>query len=78
MRGYADLASLPEDERIRIIGEHAAAGNLVGVPIEDEPAKVARYIRKVTERYPTVRHVDTCPGIVPNTVTIRFSPLANN
>lgn len=78
MKGYADLGDLPEDERIRIIGEHAAAGNLVAVPIEDEPAKIARYIRKVTTRFPTVRHVDTVAGIVPKTKTIRFAPLANN
>lgn len=75
---YADLGSLPEDERIRIIGEHAAAGNLVAVPIDDEPEKIARYIRKVTTRFPGVRHIDTVAGIVPRTKTLRFGPLANH
>lgn len=78
MKGYADLGDLPEDERIRIIGEHAAAGNLVAVPIDDEAEKIARYIRKVTARFPTVRHIDTIAGIVANTKTIRFGPLARN
>ena len=52
---YADLHELPEDERIAIIGDRAEAGNLIAVFVDNEPEKVARYIRKMAERYPTVR-----------------------
>lgn len=76
MKGYSDLADLPEDERIRIIGEAAEAGNVVGVALENDEAKIRRYIEKVTKRFPTVRHVATDPGIVPGTVLVRFGPLA--
>lgn len=78
MKGYSDLASLPENERIRIIGEFAQAGNIVGAAIEDDAEKIDRYIGKVTKRFPGVRHVSTDPGIVPGTVLVRFGPLARN
>lgn len=78
MKGYADLADLPEDERIRIIGEYAQAGNIIGIALEDDDEKVARYIKKLTTRFPDVRHISTDPGLAPNTVTVRVGPLANN
>lgn len=77
MAKFADLADLPEDDRINIIGG-AAQWQLVAVPIDDEPAKVKRYIEKITKRFPKVRHIATVSGIVPNTVTIEFGPLAKH
>lgn len=71
---YADLHHVQEDERIRLIGEKARA-QTVGVFLEkDEPEKVARYIRKVTERYPGVTHLDTTDGPSPLLVLVRFGP----
>lgn len=78
MKGYADLADLPEDDRIKIIGEAAQAGNVIGVALDDEADKIARYIRKITDRFPDVRHISTDPGLVPDTVTLRFGPLAKH
>lgn len=78
MKGYSDLADLPEDERIKIIGEAAQAGNIVGVALEDDADKIARYIEKLTSRFPKVRHVSTDPGLVPGTVLVNVGPLADN
>ena len=78
MKGYSDLADLPEDQRIVIIGNAATSGNIVGIALEDDEQKIARYIEKLTERFPKVRHISTDPGLVPGTVTVRVGPLADN
>lgn len=78
MKAYADIASLPEDERIRIVGEAARAGNLVGVALEDDAEKIARYIEKITKRFPDVRHISTDPGLVTGTVLLHIGPLAKH
>ncbi|KKK43186.1 hypothetical protein LCGC14_3168790, partial [marine sediment metagenome] len=36
MKGYSDLSNLPEDQRIKIIGEVVEAGNIIGVALEDD------------------------------------------
>jgi hypothetical protein len=70
---YADLHDLAEDERIKAIGESAMTGLTVGVCLEkNEPAKVARYIRKVTTRYPQIGVLEQCDGPVANVVTVKF------
>lgn len=50
MPGYIDLAGagVPEDDRIRMIGESAMAASQkgVGVVVDDEPEKIKRYKRK--------------------------------
>jgi len=54
-KGYADLASLPEDERIRLIGTAVERGQRVAVGLEtDKPEKIKRYIEKVTTRHRAV------------------------
>ena len=71
----ADLHRLPEDERIRLIGEAAASGQIVGVLLEkDEPEKIERYIRKIKQRFPTVTLLDRTDGPTPSVVTLRFGP----
>jgi hypothetical protein len=55
MKAFADLADLPEDERITAIAAAAVAGNVVGFVVEDD-AKADRYTRKLGA-YP-VRIVD--------------------
>jgi hypothetical protein len=71
---YSDLYDLREDERIRMIGEHARH-KLVGALLEkNEPKKIARYIKKVTEQFPDVRHLDTTDGPTTGVVTLRFCP----
>lgn len=71
MKGYADLYELPEDERVRVIAEAAALGNIVGFVVEDD-AKADRYVAKLNA-YP-VRIVDRMPGPVKNTVMVRVGP----
>ena len=62
---------LPEDERIKLIGEKAVRDKLVvGFFVDDdsiEPGKADRYIRKLLERYPELRVVhksSTLEGVV--------------
>lgn len=72
MKGYADLADLPEDERIQIAADTAKAGHIVAVCVDDEDEKVARYIRKLIAL--GVRVIDHTKGPVKNVVTIRIGP----
>ena len=77
VKAYADLASLPEDDRIALIGE-AARQNIVGVCLEkNDPAKIARYIQKVTDRYPDVKLLDQFDGPTYLVKTLRFGPKPN-
>lgn len=71
MKAYADLADLPEDKRITVIAGVAAAGQIVGFVVEDEP-KADRYIEKLAA-YP-VRVIDRGPGPVKSTVLVRVGP----
>lgn len=72
MKAYADLYELPEDERIRVIAETVAAGQVVGFVVDDDGKKADRYIAKLA-RYP-VRIIDQQPGPVPKTVIVRVGP----
>lgn len=74
MKAYADLADLPEDDRIAIIAAAAAEGNVVGFMVEDN-AKADRYIEKL-KAYPLVRFIDRGPGLV-GTVLVRVGPRGN-
>jgi len=73
IKGYADLADLPEDERVRIIGEYAMAGNQVGVPVDEEGPdgyeKADRYVKKLLARFPLLEFVSKGKGPVANVVT---------
>lgn len=73
LKGYADLADLPEDDRIKIIGEYAMAGNQVGVPVDEEGpdgyAKADRYVKKLLARFPLLEFVSKSKGPVANAVT---------
>lgn len=54
MKGYTDAGSLPEDTQIRLIGERALAGDVVGFIVENHERKIARYERKLRSRFPTL------------------------
>lgn len=76
---FIDMHTMPEDERIRYIGE-IATSKITAVMLEkNEPAKIKRYIDKVTKRFSRVRHIDTKD--VPETenlvVMVRFGPKGN-
>ena len=70
MTAYADLADLPEDDRIAIIGKAAENGALVGVFVDDDD-KADRYVAKLTQRF-KVKVVDRKAGLVAGTVLVRI------
>lgn len=73
MKAFADLADLPEDERIHIIGQTADAGERVGFFVDDD-AKADRYIAKLTKLFPRVVVLERKADVlVKNTVFIRVT-----
>ena len=76
MPKYADLADLPENERIHIMAEYALKGNVISCQTDDDDDKVARYIEKMEAH--GVRHISTGPGLVPGTKSISFGPPAKH
>lgn len=72
---FADVADLPEDDRIRLIGEYCQKnpGKLVGVVTDAEPGKLDRYVAKLTARFPKVREVDRFDGPTAGSVTARVT-----
>jgi hypothetical protein len=73
MKGFADLADLPEDDRIAIIAD-AARTQIVGFFVDDED-KADRYIRKLGDR---VRVIERRPDVlVKGTVFVKVGPKEN-
>ncbi len=71
MKAFADLADLPEDERIRLIGE-AACHSIVGFFVDDDE-KADRYIEKLAA-FP-VRVIERKRDLlVKNTVLVKVGP----
>lgn len=71
MKAFADLADLPEDDRIRIIGEVAEAGQRVGFVVDDDTV-ADRYIEKLMKRF-RVTVVARGAGPVKNTIAVAVS-----
>lgn len=65
---YADLADLPEDDRIERIGRAAERGQRVAFIVEDD-LKANRYIKKLIERF-NVEVDKRFDGPVKNTISI--------
>ncbi len=65
MKAFADLADLPEDDRIRIIGETADSGQRVGFFVDND-TKADRYIRKLAKRFPRVVVVERKRDVLVN------------
>ena len=47
---YVDLASLPENKRLDVIAAYVVAGQKIAVVVDDEPAKLERYMKKLENR----------------------------
>lgn len=75
---YSDLHNLTENQRIRFIGEAAMAGNIVGISLEDDEVKIARYLKKLLRRFPTVRLIDRHQGLSPDSVLLKVGPVAKH
>lgn len=69
---FADLADLPEEERIAIIGKSAESGKRVAFVVDDN-AKADRYIRKLLLDF-NVRVLERGSGPVKNTVYVKVGP----
>jgi hypothetical protein len=79
MKGYADLADLPENKRIAIIAKCVADDRqTVAVALEDDEKKVSRYERKLHAARPGLLEIERVGGLVPNTVTLRIKPKVQN
>jgi hypothetical protein len=72
VKGFADLANLPEDDRIAIIGTYAAEGRIIGFIVEDDE-KADRYLTKLVARH-RVRLVGRSPGPVAGSILVRIGP----
>lgn len=73
--GYADLADLPEDQRIQVIGEFILrTGKTTVVCTDDLPGKPERYVRKILNKFPTLSIGKTFKGPTPGCVAIQVGP----
>jgi hypothetical protein len=81
MKGFADIADFDEDKRIDMIGNATMSGKqssaekplIIGFVVEDH-AKADRYVKKLKEKFPTIRIIDRFDGPVQNTVTVYVGP----
>lgn len=79
MTKYADIADFDEDKRIDIIG-HRAIDHLEKVAFiveSDVPDKAERYIRKLKEKFPTIRIIERGKGPIANTEYVKVGPPEN-
>ena len=77
VKGYADLADLPEDDRITIIGEYLVSGKSDGRPVlvaVEDSAKADRYVLKLNRQFPSIVHWRFLDGLVAGTVSIQIFP----
>jgi SH3-like domain-containing protein len=72
VKGFADLADMPEDDRIAIIVRTVLQGKTVGVALEREPEKIARYKAKL--RAAGVVILDERPSEIAGVVFLRVGP----
>lgn len=73
MKAFADLADLPEDERIRIIYETAQT-QIVGFFVDDD-TKADRYIQALGDRVRVIERKSDV--LVKGTVFIKVGPKEN-
>jgi hypothetical protein len=81
MKGFADIADFAEDTRIDMIGNATMSGKqsssekplVIGFVVENH-AKADRYVKKLQEKFPSIRIIDRFDGPVKNTVTVRVGP----
>ena len=79
MQAYKDIADLPEDERIAIIGDRAVKQQLrVGFFVEDDGEKADRYVRKLRQRFPGIQVFSQVPGPVAGTIIVSVGPPAES
>jgi hypothetical protein len=76
-KGYADLADLPEDERIEAVAHYVRDHGLTAaVMVDDEPGKPERYARKLREH--GCRIISQSKGPIVGVVTLEVGPINVN
>lgn len=71
MTKYADLADLPENDRIKAIGNLAMKGEVVGFVVETE-GKANRYLKKLRRWFPKVVEIERKKDVpIPNVWFVR-------
>lgn len=76
MPPFADLHKVPEDTRIKLIGETVmklAPGRTTLICVDDLPGKPERYVKKLTQAFPEVRVLSQGLGPVPGVITITLT-----
>ena len=76
-KGFADLANLPEADRIDAIAHYVRDHGLtVAVCVDDEPGKPERYAAKLREM--GCRIVEQTKGPIVGVVTLKVGPINVN
>lgn len=70
MKQYADIADLPEDRRIEVIGANALKKGKVAFCTDAEPGKADRYIAKLLAQFPQLEVFGRYPGPIADVVTV--------
>lgn len=65
---YRDVHGLPEDERIRQIGEAAMIGKVVSFVTDSDDGKMERYLFKLLAQFPDLKLLDRGTGPTPGVV----------
>lgn len=74
---FYDLARLPEDDRINMIGSIAETA-VVGCMVDaDDPVKRQRYIDKISKRFPKVRLISKTENGSGKLTILKFGPNPN-
>lgn len=75
MKAFADLADLPEDDRIKLIADTAKRnpGSVIGVAVDDEPEKVERYQAKLRRQGLSVIDISAGPVAGAKLIRVAFS-----
>ncbi len=75
MSQYRDVADLPEDVRIDLIGKTAMQQRKTVAFLTDaEPGKADRYISKLLERFPGIEVLSRSDGPIPDVVYVTVAP----
>lgn len=54
-RAMVDIHKLPEDDRIKLMGELVMTGETIWVLTDDEPGKIERYMQKIKHWFPAIK-----------------------
>lgn len=79
MKGYSDLADLPEDDRIAAIGRCVTTQKLtVAVAVDDKRKKIDRYRRKLETRFPGLLDIEEVGALTPGVMILKVKPKLQN